>query len=112
VKAMVKRVEYISDGSFSPRLIKLNQAAFVQLYIEIMGMERLKEAKGFLIKAGAPDTSATGVIKSILMNLAKTVADETGREKAGHISEYLTDLLSSDNLDKSLQKFITLFKVD
>jgi hypothetical protein len=111
VKAIVKRLGYISDGSFSPSLIKLNQAAFIQLYVEMLGKERLKEAKEFLIKAGAPNSSATGVIKSMLVKLAKTVADETGQEAAGHVSEYLTDLLSSDNLDKSLEKFRTLFTV-
>jgi hypothetical protein len=47
----------------------------------------------------------------MLVKLAKTVADETGQEAAGHVSEYLTDLLSSDNLDKSLEKFRTLFTV-
>jgi len=112
VKAIVKRLGYISDSSFSPSLIKLNQAVFIQLYVEMMGMERLKEAKAFLIKAGAPDTPATGVIKSMLVKLAKTVADETGREAEDHVSEYLTDVLNSDNLDKSLGKFRTLFKVD
>ena len=53
MKAIVKRLGYISDGSFSPSLIKLNQAAFIQLYVEMLGKERLKEAKEFEEKTGA-----------------------------------------------------------
>ena len=111
MKAIVKRIGYITDGSFSPSLMKFNRAAVIQLYVEILGKARLKEAKGFLIRAGAPDTSDIGVINAMMVKLAKTVADETVREAAGHISEYLTAALNSDNLDKSLEKFRAFIKV-
>ena len=67
LREKVKSLGHVTDGSFSPGIVKLSLDAVAALIDEMyQGKEDKKEtARKALIAAGAPDTSFKGVIKAV-----------------------------------------------
>lgn len=86
----LKKLNHITDGSFSPELVKLTTDAYIALFRTCLpehSEERIVQA---LVEVGAkPDTSFTGVMASVLGKLGAKVADEAGNAMAKSVGEYL-----------------------
>ncbi|THB63464.1 MAG: hypothetical protein D6B27_12165 [Gammaproteobacteria bacterium] len=95
IQAQVHKLGYISDGSFSPSLIKLGLNGISALIEAFIPEEDRNSVKEVLIKAGAPDTSLRGVIKSSLKKIASKIASETGDALIEKGSEYISPIIDA-----------------
>lgn len=77
LRAKVQELGHISDGSFSPSIVKLSVSAFVALVEDGLGDE-LTTVWKVLVDAGAPDTSFKGIVNAAAAKFAKRVADDAG----------------------------------
>jgi hypothetical protein len=108
LRAKVQKLGYVSDGSFSPNIIKLGLdalSALTESYIAKSDHEAIKQV---LVSAGAPDSSLRGVLKATFKKVAKKVADDTGEAVMDKASEYLGPIFDSA-LEKITEKSKTLF---
>ena len=95
LRSRVQKLGYVSDGSFSPSIVKLPLDAVVALmnyYIEDDQQENVRQA---LIAAGAPDSSFKGVLKSVLKKIATRVASESGEALLDKASEYIAPIVDA-----------------
>ena len=86
---------HVSDGSFSPSIVKLPLdavVALIKLYIPENERGPVKDA---LVAAGAPDTSFRGVLKAVLRKVASKVAADTGEALLDHASEYISPIVDA-----------------
>ncbi|MBA4501522.1 hypothetical protein [Marinobacterium marinum] len=88
----VRKLGYISDGSFSSSLVKLSVDAFVAL-VEDALKDELETAERVLKEAGAPDTSIKGVIKAACSKLAHRIASDTGEAAMQQVSDFFGALV-------------------
>lgn len=96
----VQKLGYITDGSFSPSLVKLSIDAFAAL-VEDNLSDDPEKIKDILIKAGAPDTSLKGVLKAMCTKLASRLASEAGEEVVEQASSFLGGLIQGKGADLS-----------
>jgi hypothetical protein len=95
IRAKLKAMSYVTDGSFSPSLVTLTVDAMVAL-IEAQLSDTQKTATlDALIKAGAPDKSIKGVLKAALKKLGEKIADESGQAVAEEVTKYVGPLLDA-----------------
>jgi hypothetical protein len=94
LKSKVRMLGYLSDGSFSPNVVKLSLDAMSALIEEYIPLEHRVEVQKALVKAGAPDTTLKGVLKAVMRQLGSKVASASGDALMDRISEYMTPLLS------------------
>tara|TARA_B100000678_G_scaffold289986_1_gene301822 strand:+ start:107 stop:811 length:705 start_codon:yes stop_codon:yes gene_type:complete len=95
LRSKVQKLGYISDGSFSPSIVKLSLdaiVALIQLYLEDDEQTEVRQA---LVQAGAPDTSFRGVLKAVLKKVANKVAADTGEELLNNASEYMSPIVDA-----------------
>ena len=91
LKWKLKQLGHITDGSFSPELIKLTQEAYVDLFTKMIPEESQKELSQALIKCGAKsDTSIKAILRDILKDLSKKIVGKSGGVL---IDEYLGPLI-------------------
>ncbi len=95
LKNKVKNLGYLSDGSFSPSIVKLSFVAIGALIEEDLSKEDIKKVKEILMKAGATDASFKGMVKAMFTKIASKVADETGEAVAENISECINPIIDS-----------------
>lgn len=93
LRAKVQKLGYVSDGSFSPSLIKLGLDAIAALIESYLSDEEKDKVKKALIAAGAPDTSFKGVIKATLKKVSAKIAADTGEALMDSASEYISPIL-------------------
>lgn len=98
LKAKITSLGYISDGSFSPSLVKLPLDAIVALIDNFLSDEQKELTKAALIEAGAPDGSFKGVLKSSLSKFASKLADEAGEAAVKQIGEFIKPVLEPPSL--------------
>lgn len=99
LRAKVRGLGFVTDGSFSPSVVKLPLAAIVALmdaYIEEHEKPRIQRV---LVAAGAPDSSFKGVLKAVVYKIAQRVAAETGEAMMDRAAEYLGPILDAANND-------------
>jgi len=93
IRDKIHRLGHISDGSFSPHIIKLSIEAFAAL-VESYILNKNELSKD--LKRILPDKSLSGLIVDILKGTAKTlskqVAGEAGASIANKAFDYLPDL--------------------
>ena len=90
LRARLKQLNHITDGSFSPELVRLTTDAFVALFESYLPDESRKEIKAAFVEIGAEsDTSLKGVLKGALKKLGAKVASEAGGQVAESVGEYL-----------------------
>lgn len=93
LRAQVQNLGYVSDGSFSPNVVKLSLDAITALLeSNLTEMERTDVRKA-LIAAGAPDISFRGVLKATLKKLAAKVAADTGEAMMEQVSNYMKPIV-------------------
>jgi len=88
----IQKLGHITDGSFSPSLVKLSIDAFAAL-VEDNLSEDPEKVRKILINAGAPDTSIKGVLIAVCSKLAGRLASEVGEEVVDQAASFLGTLL-------------------
>jgi hypothetical protein len=95
VRAKLKELGHVTDGSFSPSLVTLTVDAMVAL-IEIQFSDAQRSAAlEALVKAGAPDKSIRGALRAALKKLGEKIADESGQAVAEEVAKYMGPLLDA-----------------
>lgn len=92
LRAKVQELGHISDGSFSPSIVKLSVSAFVVLVEDGLGDE-LTTVRQVLVDAGAPDTSFKGIVNAAAVKFAKRVADDAGEAVVKEASAFFGALV-------------------
>jgi len=109
LRSKIQKLEFISDSSFSPSIVKLPLNAIVAVIEDYLSEEERKNVKKALVKAGAPDISLQGVLKSTLKIAAKKLASDTGEALVESVSEYLSPILDNA-VDTAMVIFTDLFE--
>jgi hypothetical protein len=106
----VLKLGYVSDGSFSPNIIKLGLEAISALTESVVSDANKEELKRVMTAAGAvpPDTSLRGVLKGMLKKVGNKVASDSGDALAEKASEYIGPLFDSA-LESLTEKATALF---
>jgi hypothetical protein len=95
LRAKLKKLGHITDGSFSSELIKLTEKAYLSLFEDMLPDGKKDEIKKALIESGiATDTSFKGVMKGVLKKLGKKFAGDVGDEIAENVGEYLAPIIT------------------
>lgn len=95
LRAKVASLGYVSDGSFSPNLVKLPLDAIVALIDNVLSDNQKELARAALIEAGAPDGSFKGILKGALNKFASKLANEAGEAGIKEIGEFMKPILES-----------------
>lgn len=96
LKAKLKKLGHITDGSFSPELIKLTVPAFVSVFVDMMPFETHKKVTDALIACGArKDTSLKGVLSEVLRKIGKKVAGEVGDQIGEEVAGFLEPIMTA-----------------
>ena len=96
LKHELKELNHITDGSFSPDLVKLTPEAYKKLLNEKFSRISKRDLKKALVECGAEkEVTIKSVLAGVLKKVGKKVADDAG-DKAGElIGDYLGDLFTS-----------------
>lgn len=106
LKHTLKRLKHITDGSFSPDIVKLTPDAFKALLNDQFAKVSKKELNEALIACGAKKKVTVGtLLTGVLKKIGKKVADNAGDQAAEYVGDYLGDLFSK-GLDGA-NKFIS-----
>jgi hypothetical protein len=95
IRAKLKQMGHVTDGSFSPSLVTLTVDAMVALIEAQLSESQKSETLDALIKAGAADKTLGGVLKSALRKLGAKIADESGQAVAGEVAKYVGPLMDA-----------------
>jgi hypothetical protein len=91
----LKKLNHITDGSFSPELVKLTTDAYIALFRTCLPAQSEEKIVQAFVDVGAKgDTSFKGIMTAVLGKLGSKVADEAGSEVAKSIGEYLGPVLN------------------
>lgn len=91
----LKRLGYITDGSFSPELIKLSERAYVEIFTDMLSDESLKNVTKALVKCGAKEELGfKGILCSIIKVLSGKILGKAGDELVDGIFKYLSPLIT------------------
>lgn len=113
LRAKVQRLGYATDGSFSPSIVKLTNDAMAAVVEEVLTDVERKRVRRALIKAGAPDDSLRGLLKSAFRQIGRKFAQESGEVLLEHVSEYLEPLIdvavdgAADRLTRVFRKMFS-----
>lgn len=88
----IQKLGYITDGSFSPSLVKLSIRAFAALIESNLDAEP-RQVKRLLVKAGAPDTSLKGILISVCGKVANRLASEAGEAAVDQAASFFGSLI-------------------
>lgn len=91
----VQQLGYVSDGSFSPSLIKLGLEAITALIADLLSTAEQEQVRLALIAAGAPDGSFRGVLKATLKKVASKVAADSGEALMDKAAGYLAPIVDA-----------------
>ena len=103
LRKRVRSYGFLSDGTFSGSIAKIPEGALLKLMEELIPDEQKIEIRKQLVKAGLPDKTIAGVLKSMLAASGKKVAGEVGSVAAKAIGEEIGGILTSGWV--ALQKF-------
>lgn len=95
LRSRVQKLGYISDGSFSPSIVKLGIDAISALIESYLTEQERLQVRDALIHAGAPDTSLQGILKATLKKLATKIASETGDALVEKTSEFVSPIIDA-----------------
>lgn len=105
IRYKLKKLNHLTDGSFSPELIKLTTEGYISLFEASLPNQSKDEITQALIDAGASvDTSFKGVMKDVLKKVGTKVAGDAGNEIASSASEYLSPIIEG-----GISQITTLF---
>ncbi|WP_166485012.1 hypothetical protein [Nitrosomonas eutropha] len=95
LRSKIQDLGHVSDGSFSPSIVKLPLDAMVALIEFYIPKDQRDPVKAALVSAGAPDTSFKGVLKAVLKKVAGKVASDTGEALLKNASEYISPIVDA-----------------
>ena len=109
IRAKLKEMGHVTDGSFSPNLVILTLDAMVALIEAQLSEAQKTTTLDALVKAGAPDKTFKGVLKASLKKLGEKIADESGQALAEEVSMYIEPLLetSQSAITSTFKKLFT-----
>jgi hypothetical protein len=108
IKYRLGQLGHVTDGSFSPSIVKLTLDAFKALVADAIPQQRHASIMDALIAAGATDESFAGLIRGFLKKLGGRFADSAGEELGESISDYLVPLFSGTSSEIT-SRFSNLF---
>lgn len=109
LRAKLKKLNHITDGSFSPELVRLSIDAFVSLFESYLPEESKDKIIEAFIKIGAvPDTSLKSVLTGAFKKLGSKIAGDAGGQVAEEVGKYLGPLISG-SIETAISKFETLY---
>lgn len=109
LRAKLKQLNHMTDGSFSPELVRLTTDAFVSLFESYLPKESKDKIKQAFVDIGAEaDTSINGILKGAFKKLGSKIADEAGGQVAESVGEYLGPVISG-SIELMKAKFKGLF---
>lgn len=111
LRAKVKNLGFLSDGSFSPSIVKLPLNAVTAIIESYLTEQEKKKIKKVLIRAGVPDSSFGGIIKAVIKKAASKFASEAGEALVDQAKDYLSPILSG-TVEVIEAKVKTLFTDD
>jgi len=97
LKSKLKKLNHITDGSFSPELVKLTTDAYIALFTSYMPEDNKTKntiVKTFVDLGVEKDGSLSGVLKGVLKKLAVKYADEAGGKLVESTFDYLSPIMS------------------
>ena len=89
LRSKLKRLNHVTDGSFSPSIVSLTLNAIVALIEDEVPESDQKHATASLIAAGAPEKTFRGILKATLKKLGSKIASDTGDAVAEQVSDYV-----------------------
>jgi hypothetical protein len=111
LRSKVQKLGYVSDGSFSPSIIKLGLDAITALIESYLSTQEKDDIKAALVAAGAPDTSFTGVLKATFKRVASKVASDTGEALMEKASDFISPIIDA-GIDRITEKAGELFDAE
>ncbi|WP_411369186.1 hypothetical protein [Pseudidiomarina salilacus] len=109
LRSKVQKLGYVSDGSFSPSIVKLGLDAVAALIESYLTEQERDDVKGALVAAGAPDISFKGVIKATFKKVAGKVASDTGEALMEKASDFISPIIDA-GVDLVAEKARELFE--
>lgn len=109
LRSKVQKLGYVSDGSFSPSIVKLGLDAVAALIESYLTDQEKDDVKGALVAAGAPNTSFKGVIKATFKKVAGKVASDTGEVLMEKTSDFISPIIDA-GIDLVTEKAKELFE--
>ena len=94
IKSILQKLHHISDASFNSALIRMSLDAAAALIEEMIDPSMRQDVKSALVRAGAPDKSLKGVLKSSLKTLGGKILGEAADSVAEHVVEAGESFLS------------------
>lgn len=109
LRAKLKKLNHITDGSFSPELVKLTTDAFIALFESCLPDESKASIKKAFVEIGVKaDTSFKGILKGAIKKIGSKLADEAGEQLSESVGDYLGPLIAG-SLDQIKEKFTALY---
>lgn len=114
IRNELKKLGYITDGSFHAELVKMSADAFAELYEKTISDKTKEAINKKLIELGVKkDTSFKAILPQLLAGVAKNMAKaafgQVGETLMGKCIEYLQDLIQkgyTTSKDNPLWKYI------
>lgn len=103
LRKRIRTYGFLSDGTFSGSIAKIPEGALLKLLEELIPDAQKADIRKQLVKAGLPDTTVAGVLKSMLSVAGKKVAGEVGGAAAKAIGVEIGGVLTSGWV--ALQKY-------
>jgi hypothetical protein len=96
IKHVLKDLRHITDGSFSPDLVKLTPEAYKKLLNNRFKKISKNELKKALVECGVEkELTAKTLLSGVLKKVGKKVADDAGDKAGEFLGDYLGDLFTA-----------------
>lgn len=96
IKEKIKEIGHVADGSFGQSIVRMNINGVTDLITYYIEDNQKEKVKNKLLKAGAPDTSLKGILKSGLKTLGSKVLGEAAGELLNNVPNMISGLFSSE----------------
>ena len=108
----LKKLNYITDGSFSAELVKLTYSAYIELVVSLTSEEVKQETERLLVESSImPDKSFKGIFTEFVKKIGAKIANEAGEQAAKEAFEYVSPIISG-KYDEVKNIFQELLKKD
>jgi hypothetical protein len=110
LRVKLKRLKHITDGSFSPELVRLTTDAYISLFDDLLPENSKNEIVKAFVQIGAKaDKRFKGLMKGALKKIGTKIADDAGGEIAESVSDYLGPVISG-TIDLVTERFRGFFE--
>ena len=106
IRYELRELKHITDGSFSPELVKMTPNAFTDLYISLLSNENMEQIKIKFVALGLEqDKTPKAIIKQVLMSICRIVLGRTGEALVGSACDALNDWIAGrfDNIPANVE---------